>query len=209
MSDSAYFTEKPPIDKGYWRLSIDPVTHSTLIDFYGHNHKLVYQEIIPNSPVKLTPQRRGLLDQVAERITSERLLASADPTAGFGGPRPATDAAETVLTTYEAASQSGFRTNSYVTTGGTLRVNWDKRDPTFVDLSLLDKARQPLYAERTATNQFRRAYDLRGLADGTYTLLLTHAQRFYTFRVSLRHDRTPKYVVTPQTPRTLAGALVE
>lgn len=208
-ADSAYFTEQRPADKGYWRLHIEPATLTTVIDFYGRNHALVYQEIIPNQPVKLTAQNSRLLDQVTERLTNSRLLASAAPVSAPNGFSPATASEETVLTAYEMATRTGFRTNAYVVHDGVLRVQWNNPEQNPIELVFQDDQQHVLYRERSLRGKFQRGYNLSQLVDGTYTLTVLHNRKPHTFRVSLHHRPGLTCQVEQKMPQTLASALLE
>lgn len=209
QTNAAYFAEKPMADKGYWRLHVDDATNTTLIDFYGRDHALVYQEAIPNQSVLLTPQNRQLLNEVTERLTNSRLLASAATVTGLDELPPATESVATVLTAYEMANRTGFRVNSYITPAGVLQVRWNNPDRDEVKVLLLNAEERPLYNERSSVDEFRRGYNLSRLDEGTYTLVVTHNHKPHTFRVSLRQPESGPHRVEQKTPRTLASVLVD
>ena len=178
--------------EGYWRLKTQAATRSTRVQFYGPDHQLLYEEIIPGKWVDLNHKNQKRFDQlltqlvtnqlVASRITTEDLPALPDESIPSSTPKP-----PGLATNYNPVATS-YLVHAYVNQTGKLYLIVNNPERLRYKVSVIDHRKWPLYEEFTNQNRYRQRLDLSALHSTTYQVIIQIDNKPFVYQISRRPD---------------------
>ncbi|RDC62739.1 hypothetical protein [Adhaeribacter pallidiroseus] len=186
---------------GAWQITTDPISKNTVIRFFDGNKNQFYEEIIAGKYIKLTDRNIFRINQSFDQMVLKSIVAAqvkADP---LDSPtfRKLSDRQSKKQSKISANQASNFKANVSLKAhtyqvGKTmlfyLIVQNPEKNRIIVDLS--DEQGQSLYHESFSFLNYRRRFDLTGMTQGQYQLLVTTANR--------KQKYTRRIHVKPQTP---------
>ncbi|GAB3951146.1 hypothetical protein GCM10028805_30680 [Spirosoma harenae] len=187
--------------RGYWRLNTQATTRSTIVQFFGTNRQLLYEEILPEKWVKLTRKNQRQFDQLLDHLVANQLLTARIETE----PLPPTSA-EPVLATSprlntaenSASAISSYRVHAYINPNGKLYVIVNNPDRLRYAIKVVDQHNQSLYEEFTNLERYRRKLDVSSLTQHSYQVVVRIDNKPYTYKVKMQ-DTKVAYSLQPSS----------
>ena len=178
--------------KGYWRIKTHIATRATGIRFYAPDHRLLYEETLPEKWVKLTRRNQHQFDKLLAQLIANQLLASRIKTETLPTllPEPTITAESTLSgTVTNPLETTEWTVHAFINQSGKLRVLVDNPANRQYSIELVDKAGRSLYREYTTNNRYRRWLDLSELVKDTHNLTIRIDNRAITYQVTNRSAR--------------------
>lgn len=184
--------------KGYWRLHTDADVRATRVRFYDADHRLLYEETLSNQFVRLTERNVARLDDICDRLTSGRLVASALPLTDLTDAPTVTMLAVRAEAAHMAAVPTETNRKGYAILPHTyyqanlnrLLLSLSNPDRHRLDITLHSEQKSlEMYFETTNAREFGRKLNLVGLPEGRYTLTIRSTDRNFVYKrpFDIRH----------------------
>ncbi len=174
-------------DRGAWQITTDPGNKNTVIRFFDGNKNQLYEEIIPGKYIKLTNRNIARINQTFDQIVLKSMVATqvkADPldspTFRKLSDRQNKKQSRTSTAQASANSNSNSKLKAHAYQIGKsprlqLIIQNPEQERIIIDLS--DEQGQSLYHESFSILKYHRRFDLTGMSQGQYKLLVTTANR--------------------------------
>jgi len=172
---------------GYWQLKTQVATRTTVIQFFGPNQQLLYEEIMPERWVKLSRRNHQEFDLLLAKLMANSVLARRIKTNVLprlppesNGPLPEQPKTDTL------GNQPRGVVYAFINQYGKMRVLVDNPGNKAYSIELFNRQGKPLYREFTALKQYRRWLDLSELEDGPHKLIVKLEGQPTLYKVSTR-----------------------
>lgn len=189
------------INRGYWQLKTQATTRSTVVQFFGPSSKLLYEEILPEKWIRLTPKNEKQFDRLLKQLLANQLLGSRitiedlPPTPTLVkslqkavGPKAAEPA--------DSAAQP-YLVHAYVNPTGRLYMIVDNPTRLRYSVKVVDQRDRSLYEEFTNHDQYRRKLDLSALPHDLCRVVVTINNKPFVYTIK-RQDNRFALVVPPE-----------
>lgn len=189
--------------RGYWQLKTQAATRSTLIQFFGPNQQLLYEEIIAGKWVKLSRKNQKQFDQLLDQLLANQLLTNRIDTETLP-PTPA-DPIPSRLSVGSSPSQdspsttASYLVHAYVNSTGKLYLIVDNPDRLRYSVKVIDRGGSALYEEFTNRDQYRRRLDISALPHDAYQVVVQIDNKPFIYKVK-RQENKMAYTIQPQSP---------
>lgn len=186
--------------RGYWRLKTQAATRSTLIQFFGGNHQLLYEEILPEKWVKLSRKNQKQFDELLAQLLDNQLVTSRIKTEILP-PTPVETVPPSVPVKstpapYSASTTAAYQVHAYVNSSGKLYLIVNNPDRLRYKISVVGQGNRSLYEEFTNHNQYRRKLDLSALLQDSYQVLVQIDDKPFIYKIR-RQDSRYAYSIQP------------
>ena len=184
----------PDEGKSHWRISTDPISRSTTVQFFSPQQRVLYEEVLPGQYVPLNDRNVAHLDHLLSRISANNLVASAVNTSPLLSEsrfyKERTSKAPTRSVTPEAAHPvAGLRANlAYNADRKKLIVRFANPSGSRVNLKLTDERDRELYWNSVVAPEILQRFDMGDAPDGRYTLVIyrPYTKERYVHKVQIR-----------------------
>jgi hypothetical protein len=187
-------------DRGYWRLKTQAATRSTLVQFFGLNKQLLYEEILPEKWVKLSRKNQKQFDQLLAQLLANQLLADRIKTEPMPPtpvePVPPQVTLRSNTSHYYSSTMAAYRVHAYVNPTGKLYLIVDNPDRLRYKILVSDQNNREVYEEFTNHNKYMRKLDLSALPYDSYQLLVQIDNKPFIYKIS-RQDTRFAYSIQP------------
>ncbi|QIP16254.1 hypothetical protein G8759_28250 [Spirosoma aureum] len=187
-------------DRGYWRLKTQAATRSTLVQFFGTNKQLLYEEILPEKWVKLSRKNQKQFDQLLAQLLANQLLADRIKTEPMPPtpvePVPPRVTARSNRSQYYSSTMAAYRVHAYVNSTGKLYLIVDNPDRLRYKILVADQNNREVYEEFTNHNKYMRKLDLSALPYDSYQLIVQIDNKPFIYKIS-RQDTRFVYNIQP------------
>ncbi|QHV96116.1 hypothetical protein [Spirosoma endbachense] len=188
-------------DRGYWRLKTQAATRSTLIQFFGLNKQLLYEEILPEKWVKLSRKNQKQFDQLLAQLLANQLLADRIKTEPLPPtlvePVPSQVAVRSNTSHYYSSTMAAYRVHAYVNPTGKLYLIVDNPDRLRYKILVSDQHNREVYEEFTNHNKYMRKLDLSALPYDSYQLIVQIDNKPFIYKISRRDTRFAYSIQSP------------
>ena len=197
-------TRQPVADssRGYWRLNTQADSRTTLIQFFGPNHQLLYVENLPEKWVKLSRKNQKQFDQLLEQLVDNQLVTSRikteilPPTPEL--PTPANVTVRSNSPQNAPSADATYRVHAYVNSIGKLYMVVDNPERLRYKILVADQKDRTLYEEFTNHDQYRRKLDLSPLSRDSYQLVVQIDNKPFIYNIR-RQDTRFAYSIQPES----------
>lgn len=179
------------IKRGYWQLKTQATTRSTVIQFFGPSSNLLYEEILPEKWVRLTPKNEKQVDRLLEQLLANQLLSSRIATEDLPPtPMVAKNSRKAVPTVQLPDSAvHPYLVHAYVNPTGKLYLIVDNPTRLRYSVKVVDQRDRSLYEEFTNHDQYRRKLDLSALPHDLYQLVVTINNKPSSYTIKRQDNR--------------------
>ncbi|GAB4038381.1 hypothetical protein [Spirosoma jeollabukense] len=195
-------TIQPDSTRGYWRLNTQAATRSTLVQFFGPNHQLLYVENLPEKWVKLSRKNQKQFDQLLAQLLANQLVMSRIKTETLP-PTPELPAPTHVSVNASSpqnlpSTVASYRVHAYVNPAGKLYLIVDNPDHLRYKIWVADQKDRTLYEEFTNHDQYRRRLDLSALPTDSYQVTVQIDNKPFTYKIR-RQEASFAYSIHPES----------
>jgi len=203
-----YYQSSLTSDKGHWKLTTNYATRSTVIRFYNHENRVIYEETLPGKYIKLTDRNIETINQTFTRLVESRLVM--DEVKPITLPKENSSAAyQANASSHDFPEEKASVVNIDKRIGITFFKIGDQRafklifkNPSEdnVHIHIRNEAGELVYKELVKNARvYNRRFDLSRLEDGIYTFEITNAREKRFYRVRLNSMTADKVEILPNT----------
>ena len=181
-------------EKGRWQVYTQAASRNTIIQFYGSDENLIYEEILPEKWVKLTRKNQIKLDKLLEQVLSNQLLISRLRTQALP-PAPRLPTKSTNNQIVDSAAVS-YVVNAFVSGEGKVHIAVNNPEQLRYMIQILDDRKRTVYQEFSNRDEFRRRFDITAIQTSELEVIIEINKKRHVYHVK-RQDMKALYSIEP------------
>ncbi|QMW03992.1 hypothetical protein [Spirosoma foliorum] len=187
--------------RGYWQLTTQASTRSTMVQFFGPDHHLLYEEIMPEKWVKLSRRNQKQFDQllaklVANQLLTDRIKTEALPPTPTEPEQPRVSV-KASTSSYANSTVNSYLVHAYINQTGKLYLIVDNPDRYRYMVKVIDQGGQSLYEEFTNHDRYRRRLDLSSLPNDAYQVVVQIDNKPFVYKLKRQTNRMAYSLQSP------------
>lgn len=181
-------------ENGRWQVYTQAETRNTIIQFYGKDENLIYEEILPEKWVKLTRKNQIKLDKLLEQVLSNQLLISRLKTQVL----PSVPRLPTKSTNNQNVDSStvSYVVNAFVSGDGKVHIAVNNPEQLRYMIQILDDKKRSVYQEFSNRDEFRRRFDITAIQTSELEVIIEINKKRHVYHVK-RQDMKALYSIEP------------
>ncbi|GAB4050317.1 hypothetical protein GCM10028810_44270 [Spirosoma litoris] len=195
--------------RGYWQLTTQASTRSTIVQFFGPDRHLLYEEIMPEKWVKLSRKNQKQFDQLLAKLVANQLLTDRIKTEALpptpAEPKMPNVSVKTNASSYANSTVNSYLVHAYINQTGKLYLIVDNPDRYRYMVKVIDQGGQSLYEEFTNHDRYRRRLDLSSLPNDAYQVVVQINNKPFVYKLKRHANRMAYSLQSPSALKPQPG----
>ncbi|GAA4449826.1 hypothetical protein GCM10023189_09540 [Nibrella saemangeumensis] len=182
-----YYAQTADARRVRWQLFTDATNQRTCVRFFNDSRQVVYEEVLPGRHITLSRRNIDRLNAMSERMVSGHLLAGSLHTESLTDARPVNVSSTELTTEVTIPTEVNNRQYPLYTESfhqpklELLVVRFTNPDLHRLTIKLKDVNGQIAIERKLDADSYNGKFDLAGLSEGNYTLVVETPDRQYRY----------------------------